>query len=500
MVDKQLAVQMIDLVLQTDGKHAVGFLGLGVAVAIEIVANDPGRPLDLFPDVGHRQAAFLVNDGFLGRPGQRGIDEGTGIAIAVFLIDVHDDDAFGHPNLHRGQPDAVGLVHSLQHVVDQPADTAVDLVDFGGNGFQFGVGRDKNGADGHGFEIECPRTPVKIEAMMEILLAVATGILALTVAFLLLRRRPDDPRLDTVIAAQGRIDALLAQAAAKVETLDKRLGDSLTDNTAKTQSALAGLGERLAVIDSAQKNIAALSGQMVSLQEVLSNKQSRGAFGQAQMEDIVRDGLPASLYEFQAKLSNGLKPDCLIRIPGASAAMVIDAKFPLEGFSALRAAATDEARKTAAALVRTAVAKHVSDIAGKYLIPGETQSPAIMFVPSESIYADLYENFPDVIQKAHRAQVIIVSPNILMLAINTIQTVMKDARMREQASLIQKEVGALIEDVKRLDERVRKLQNHFSQADSDIRTILISTDKISGRGEKIAKVELSPAAETSKLS
>ena len=172
------------------------------------------------------------------------------------------------------------------------------------------------------------------------------------------------------------------------------------------------------------------------------------------MEEIVRDGLPTSLYDFQFTLSNRNRPDCIIRIPGNTALLVIDSKFPLEAFEALRRAATDEEKKAALAQVRASVSKHVTDIADKYLIPGEVQTPAIMFVPSESLYADLHDGFSDVIQKAHRANVIVVSPNILMLAINTIQTVMKDARMREQADLIRKEVGVLLNDVRLLNDRV----------------------------------------------
>jgi DNA recombination protein RmuC len=171
---------------------------------------------------------------------------------------------------------------------------------------------------------------------------------------------------------------------------------------------------------------------------------------------------------------------------------VIDSKFPLEGFGGLRHAVTDEDKKTATAQVRATVTRHVNDIAEKYLIPGEVQTPAIMFVPSESLYADLHDGFADVIQKAHRANVIVVSPTILMLAINTIQTVMKDARMREQADLIRNEVGALLNDVRLLSERVTKLQSHFYQADADIKTILISTTKITDRAEKIENVELTP--------
>jgi DNA recombination protein RmuC len=330
-----------------------------------------------------------------------------------------------------------------------------------------------------------------------ILLAVAVVAAAAILAFA--QRRPAgaepaiaDPRLDEVIRGQGAIAEQFRQTSAQVEALKQRLGDSLSENATKTAETLGGIGARLTVIDEAQKNISALSGQVVSLQQVLSNKQSRGAFGQAQMEEIVRDGLPTTLYDFQFTLSNRNRPDCIIRIPGNKALLVIDSKFPLEGFAGLRDAATDEDKKSAMAQVRATVIKHVNDIAEKYLIPGEVQTPAIMFVPSESLYADLHDGFSDVIQKAHRANVIVVSPNILMLAINTIQTVMKDARMREQADLIKQEVGALLNDVRLLNDRVMKLQTHFNQADADIKNILISTGKITSRGEKIEKVELAP--------
>jgi len=339
-----------------------------------------------------------------------------------------------------------------------------------------------------------------------ILLAIAVVAAAAILAIAL--RRPaalaaPDTRMDAVLSGQGDIAgqfkaAIQAQAELqrtldeRIAALDKRLGENLTASATKTAASIAGIGERLVVIDEAQKNISALSGQVVSLQQVLSNKQSRGAFGQAQMEEIVRDGLPTSLYDFQFTLSNRNRPDCIIRIPGNTALLVIDSKFPLEAFDGLRRAVTDEEKKAALALVRSSVSKHVTDIADKYLIPGEVQTPAIMFVPSESLYADLHDGFSDVIQKAHRANVIVVSPNILMLAINTIQTVMKDARMREQADLIRKEVGTLLNDVRLLNDRVLKLQTHFNQADADIKNILISTGKITSRGEKIEKVELAP--------
>ncbi len=337
-----------------------------------------------------------------------------------------------------------------------------------------------------------------------VLLAVAIVAAALIVGFAVARKpAASDPRIDTVIQAQGGIAerfqqtieaqvALQKMLSDRIDALNARLSETLQETSAKTAETLGGITTRLAVIDEAQKNITALSGQVVSLQEVLSNKQSRGAFGEAQMQEIVRDGLPPSLYDFQFTLSNRNRPDCVIRIPGAKALIVIDSKFPLECFEALNGATTEDERKACIVRVRADVLRHVNDIAERYIIPGETQTPAIMFVPSESIYAELHDGFSDVIQKAHRAQVIVVSPNILMLAINTIQTVMKDARMREQASLIQKEVGALLNDVRLLGERVSKLQSHFTQVDGDIKNILISTGKILSRGEKIANVELAP--------
>jgi len=339
-----------------------------------------------------------------------------------------------------------------------------------------------------------------------IILGAAVLIAAAVLAFARPKAVPD-ARLDAVISGQGAIaeqfrQTVAAQAALsqQVDALKEKLGESLSQTATKTAETLGGIGARLSVIDEAQKNISALSGQVVSLQQVLSNKQSRGAFGQAQMEEIVRDGLAPSLYDFQFTLSNRNRPDCIIRLPGHNSVIVIDSKFPLEAFIALRNAGSDEERKQAAARIRSDVAKHVGDIAEKYLIPGEVQTPAILFVPSESIYADLHEGFTDVIQKAHRAQVMVVSPNILMLALNTIQTVMKDQRMRDQATLIQKEVGSLLKDVSLMADAVEKLQRHFNQAEGDIKDILTRAGRVTARAEKIEKVELSGPEGVQKLS
>jgi DNA recombination protein RmuC len=301
-------------------------------------------------------------------------------------------------------------------------------------------------------------------------------------------------RFSQAIESQSRSQGDLQRAVAeRLEALDNRLGENLKESAAKTAETLGGLQLRLGLIDEAQKSLIDLSGQVVGLQQILGNKQARGAYGQGQMEAIVRDALPAGVFEFQATLSNRNRPDCLIRLPGSKTAIVIDSKFPLEAFELLKSAGTDSDKRTAEARVRADVGRHIKDIAEKYLIAGETQAPAMMFVPSESLYAELHDVFSDLIQKAQRAQIIVVSPNILMLAINTIQTVMKDARMREQASLIQKEVGLLLNDVRLLSDRVGKLQSHLGQAEGDIKSILISAGKVVGRAERIERVDLQPS-------
>jgi DNA recombination protein RmuC len=208
------------------------------------------------------------------------------------------------------------------------------------------------------------------------------------------------------------------------------------------------------------------------------------------MEVIVRDALPAGTYEFQATLSNGKRPDCLIRLPNSPAPLVIDSKFPLEGFEALRTARTADERKAATQSIRDVVGRHIDDIAEKYLIPGETQDTALMFVPSESVYGDLYEQFPDVVQRAHRSRVVIVAPNILMLAVQTVQAIIKDVRMRDQAGVIQREVGLLLADVGRLAERVAELERHFGLSVKALEKVSASAGKIASRGQKLQSMEL----------
>lgn len=303
-------------------------------------------------------------------------------------------------------------------------------------------------------------------------------------------------RMGTIAEVFGQRQAEMTKSISeRLDGMTSRLGHSITEQTKSTHENLARLQERLAVIDTAQNNIQSLAGQVVQLQQILSNKQTRGAFGQSRMEAIIADGLPHTAYEFQATLSNNSRPDCLVKMPNGAPSLVIDAKFPLESWNAIRAAAegengSPEARRHAEQSFRRDVEVHVKAIAEKYLLTGETQDTAFMFVPSESIFAEIHENFEALVQKAHRARVVIVSPSLLMLSIQVIQAVLKDARMREQAHLIQAEVVRLMQDVSRLDDRVRKLQGHFLQANKDVEMILTSADKVTKRGARIEALEL----------
>ena len=286
----------------------------------------------------------------------------------------------------------------------------------------------------------------------------------------------------------GRQAELHRAVNERLDSVTHHLSQSMTATRQHTSDHLAKLNERLAVIDGAQKNITDLAAQVTSLQSVLSNKQSRGAFGQGRMEVIIQDGLPKDCYAFQYTLSNRSRPDCAIFLPDQRP-LVVDAKFPLEAVNAFRDAKNDEERKVASARLRVDVNRHVADIATKYLIPGETQDMALMFVPSESVYAELYDGFDDVVQRAYRAKVVIVSPSLLMLAINVVQQIQKDARMREAADKIHAEVGHLMDDIKRLQERVLRLQQHHNQSGEDLRQILISAEKVEKRGSRIREVE-----------
>ncbi|WP_404863054.1 DNA recombination protein RmuC [Georhizobium sp. MAB10] len=305
-------------------------------------------------------------------------------------------------------------------------------------------------------------------------------------------------RMATMAELFGARQAELNQSIQqRLDGMTQRLGTTLTEQTRSTHENLTKLQERLAVIDTAQNNIQSLAKDVVGLQAILTNKQTRGAFGQSRMETIIADALPMGSYTFQATLSNNQRPDCLIHMPNGQPSLAIDAKFPLEAWHAIRAAENAEAAKPAAQQFRRDMDVHIRAISEKYLIKGETQDTAFLFVPSESIFAEIHENFEEIVQRAHRARVVIVSPSLLMLSIQVVQAILRDQRMREQAHLIQGEVGKLMMDLTRLDQRVRNLQTHFGQTQKDIDQIVTSTDKLAKRGARIEALELeAPGADT----
>ena len=338
----------------------------------------------------------------------------------------------------------------------------------------------------------------------------ALGLLAVIV--LLLRPKPPvaDPAAEQrLLELNARLDAmgswlqnshsqLQHTVNTRLDAVSQNLGESMKTTTKHTTEHLQQLHARLAVIDSAQKNITDLASTVTSLQKVFDNKQRRGAFGQARMEAIVADGLPPGAYEFQFTLSNNSRPDCCIHMPD-NRPLVIDAKFPLEATTALENAKTDDERLQATRQLRQNLGKHIDDISAKYLIKGETQDVAFMFIPSESMFAELYDAFDDVLQKGYRAGVIIVSPSLLMLAIQVVQQIQKDARMREAADKILKEVALMIDDVQRLKDRVDNLDKHFGTVNKDIEQIVTSAEKILSRGEKIQGVDFSEDPPTAQI-
>ncbi len=339
-----------------------------------------------------------------------------------------------------------------------------------------------------------------------IVIGAAIVVVALA-GFALLRRPTNDGagqlagRLDQLAAQQAAGQSALAERlqaqeralSAKLEErlthLQDRVGQTLQSNAEQAGQSLTELRERLAVIDAAQSKIVELSGQMVDLQNVLSNKQARGAFGEVQLQDIVQSSLPAQSFEFQAALG-GKRVDCLLRLPNPPGSIAIDAKFPLESYRALREARDEAAITLARREFSTAIKLHVKAIAEKYIVPGESADSALLLLPSVAVYAELHASFPELVDGASRARVWIVSPTTLMATLTTIRAVLKDVRMREQAHVIQKKVGELDQDVNRLVDRVDKLQTNYRPAGEDLRLIAVSTDKIQQKASAIKDVEI----------
>ena len=296
----------------------------------------------------------------------------------------------------------------------------------------------------------------------------------------------------------GAIQTLIADQMAQSEgRLGTRLEQSLRDQNDRTTKSLTGMAEKLAVITEANAHITTLTGQVSQLQNILSNKQARGSFGEVQLENLVRDALPDSAYDFQVTLSNGRRVDCFLKLPNPPGPIAIDSKFPLESYRQLVAAADEAARDVARRRLEADVKKHITDIAAKYIIPGETAESAILFLPSESVYTEINLQLPKLVEASRRAHVYMAGPDNLMLILHTVRAILRDARMHEAAGLIQTQVDLMMQDVHRLDERVNKLATHFGQAERDINDIQTSTRKITARGDKIAEIEVMDATAVS---
>jgi DNA recombination protein RmuC len=337
-----------------------------------------------------------------------------------------------------------------------------------------------------------------MDILIYVLLAV---VLALAAALVTMLTRRSDARAQSALAdTVQRVEQSLRE---QERTLSGLVSDRLTRSEETTGRIVTDLRERLARIDEAQKKIGDLSTQVVSLQQILTNKQARGAFGEVQLNDLVQSALPPSAYELQCTLSSGVRVDCLLKLPNPPGSIAIDAKFPLESYHLLRAVAAGDAAGLAIAqrAFQQAMRKHIGDIRDKYILPGETAESALLFLPSEAIYAELHANFGGIVDESYKARVWIVSPTTMMATLNTVRAVLKDVRMREQAGEIQKAVGLMLDDVRRLDERVDNLKRHFAQTEKDLREIDVSTDRITKRGERIVETDLGeePTALPAKL-
>ena len=298
---------------------------------------------------------------------------------------------------------------------------------------------------------------------------------------------------ETQAVSQTAMLQLMERRLAQVQA---GMAETLTGTATRTARSLGELQQRLETIDKAQANIEKLSGNVLSLQDILSNKQTRGAFGEIQLNDLVRKALPPDAYTMQATLSNGRRADCLIHLPNPPGPIVVDSKFPLEAYEALRRAETPAALTEAARGMRLAVRAHIRAIADRYILDGETADGALMFLPSEAVYAELHANHPEVVREGFAAKVWIVSPTTCMATLNTMRAVLKDARMREHAGAIRRELSELYRDVERLGLRVENLDRHFNMAAKDIADIRISSDKAARRARRLDNFdfeELAPA-------
>ncbi len=297
-------------------------------------------------------------------------------------------------------------------------------------------------------------------------------------------------RMDQMVKYQTESINQLAQFVEKrFDFAQKQMDDTLGKTASGTAQSIGALMARLEAIDKAQNNIEKLSGDVLGLQNILANKQTRGAFGEIQLYDLLQNALPKDSYVTQATLSTSARVDCLVKLPKPPGPIAIDSKFPLEAYEALRRAETEAEKTAARTFFRNSMRKHIKDISEKYIIEGETAEGAILFLPSEAVYAELHANFPEIVREGFERRVWIVSPTTCMATLTTMRAVMKDVRLREQAGQIRTELAVLVKDIDRLSERVLNLDRHFGQAQKDVESIKISTQKVSTRSSKLESLE-----------
>ena len=289
---------------------------------------------------------------------------------------------------------------------------------------------------------------------------------------------------------KGAVAQLSISIEERLGNIGSSIGNSLNQQTQSTQKSLTEMHERLAVIDRAQENIHSLSNQVNDLQNILSNKQLRGAFGEVQLENIVRDALPQNAYQFQYTLTSNSRVDCIVKLPEPPGPICIDSKFPLEDYKKFASVTNDQEKKDNLRLFHNAVQKHIKDIAEKYILPGETSDSAIMFLPSESIYSEINIRFPKLVNESRNKKVYMAGPDNLMLLLHTVRAILRDATMSQTAGKIQIEVDKLTNDLNLLADRIFKLDKHFDLARKDLDDIKISHRKIENRGNLITSIDI----------
>ncbi len=300
------------------------------------------------------------------------------------------------------------------------------------------------------------------------------------------RRGVKESLVDYSTELGKRIEALNQTTDLRLKEINQQVETRLAAGFEKTTETFTDVIKRLALIDAAQKQISELSTNVTSLQDVLTDKRSRGTFGEVQLSALIRNVLPEQHFSFQHTLSNGKRPDCLLLLPDPSGNIAIDAKFPLENYRLL---ATSPDQRAVEQQFKMDIKKHIQDISEKYIIPNETADGAMMFIPAEAIFAEIHSRFPELVEIAHRARVWMVSPTTMMAVLTTARAVLKDAATREQIDIIQKHLMLLAEDFKRFQTRMDKLSQHIKQANEDVELVHTSAKKITDRFIQIEKVE-----------